>query len=140
MVLRLRTSRIAYLLRLVVYSASILSIFYIDLPVLSLFGVGLLTLLLIVWDYFQGYVSQSRLQKLSFNGDCWELESNLTIHEVLSPRIKFLSEYLIILEFRQAVPTSALPIRLLLFWDSVEQQQWLQLRRFLRFEYSALHR
>lgn len=137
MVLKLKFSRIEFVLRVLVYCAALLSLFFIDLPSYLLLGCGILTCMAIAWDCFRVYYSRSRLLRISYNGDCWEVESNLILFEVRSLKIKFLSEFLIIVEFSYADVPFQLPNRLMLFSDSLAQAQWLQFRRFLRFEYSV---
>ncbi len=131
MVLHLKNSRIEFALALLIFLAAFYSLTLIDLPKLSLLALGIFVAALCI-DYLTNYFqTKLRVQRISYNGNSWQLFIEDKAIETAAPRMRFFSEFLITVDFPAENHGN---FRLMFFPDSLCKPEWLQFRRFLRFE------
>ena len=133
MVLHLRNSRIELFFDVVVHSSALLALTQIDAPV-----IGLVFAALLISISFSCVIRRwirdgsNRIEEVVMRNGAWELTIDGCWVEVMTPNIRFFSEFFIVLAFKDFQGGS---YRLLIFPDSLKREELLRFRKYLRFEF-----
>lgn len=135
MVLHLRNSRVEFLFDTVIHAAALLALKYIDAPIIILAATALLVTFSLIY-LIRNRIGEcdARIEEVSIGNSTWELLIAGCRVETLPPDIRFFSEFFMVLVFRDMQGCN---YRLLLFPDSLQREELLRFRKYLRFEYSA---